>query len=175
MAAPREREPEPVAEHTRPIRDRKHVLRYGLENQINVAEEVIASAMCTAETEEAKTMNQARKRPDAKKWLKAAQDEMDSLLEHNTWSLTKAPLGRKIIGSKWVFKIKHDENGEAERYECRLVAQGYTQAQGIDYHETFDPGSQIREYQSPASHSCQTKDVRPPDGCPYSLSEWEVG
>ena len=64
---------------------------------------------------------------------------MDSLLEHDTWSLTKPPPGRKIIGSKWVFKIKHNENGEAERYKCQLVVQGYTQAQGIDYHETFAP------------------------------------
>ena len=93
VAAPREREPEPVAEHTRPIRDRKQVVRYGVEEQLNIAEEVIASALCAAETEEPKMMNQARKRPDAKKWLKAAQDEMDSLLEHDTWSLTKPPLG----------------------------------------------------------------------------------
>ena len=73
------------------------------------------------------------------KWLQAAQEEMDSLVEHDTWSLTKLPPGRKIVGSKWVFKLKHDENGEAARYKCRLVAQGYTQAQGIDYHETFAP------------------------------------
>ena len=71
--------------------------------------------------------------------MKAAQEEIDSLLVHDTWSLTKPPLGRKVIGSKWVFKIKHDEKGDAERYKCRLVAQGYTQAQGIDYHETFAP------------------------------------
>ena len=130
LAVPREREEKPVAEQ---------VVRYGVEEHINVAEEVIASALCAAEMDEPKTMNQAKKRPDAQKWMKAAQDEMDSLLEHDTWSLTKPPLGRKIIGSKWVFEIKHDKNGEAERYKCRLVAQGYTQAQGIDYHETFAP------------------------------------
>ena len=114
VAVPREREEKPVAEHSRPTRDRKQVMRYGVEEQIHVAEEVIASALCTAEIEEPKTMNQAKKRPDAQKWMKAAQDEMDSLMEHDTWSLTKPPLGRKIIGSKWGFKIKHDEDGEVQ-------------------------------------------------------------
>ena len=132
-------EPEPVAEHSRPIRERKQVVRYGVEEQMNIAEEVIASALCAAELEEPKTMTEARRRPDASKWLQAAQDEMSSLIEHDTWALTKPPPGSKIIGSKWVFKIKHDENGEAAKYKCRLVAQGYTQAQGIDYHETFAP------------------------------------
>ena len=128
VAVPCERGEMPVAEHQRPIRNRKQTVRFGLEEQINVAEEVIASALCAAEMEEPKTMSQAKKRPDAVKWMKAAKEEMDSLLEHDTWSLTKPPLGRKVIGSKWVFKIKHDENGHAERYKCRLVAQGYTQA-----------------------------------------------
>ena len=99
----------PVTEHQRPIRNRKQTVRFGLEEQINVAEEVIASALCAAEMEEPKTMSQAKKRPDAVKWMKAAKEEMDSLLEHDTWSLTKPPLGRKVIGSKWVFKIKHDD------------------------------------------------------------------
>ena len=89
VATPREREPEPVAEDSRPIRDRKQVMRYRVEEQINVAEEVIASALCAAETEEPKNMNQARKRPDAKKWMKAAQDEMDSLLTDQTTPWTQ--------------------------------------------------------------------------------------
>ena len=90
---PRQREEKSVAEHSRPICDRKQVVRYAVEEQINVAEEVIASALCAAEMDEPKTMNQAKKKPDALRWMKAAQDEMDSLLEHNTWSLTKPPLG----------------------------------------------------------------------------------
>ena len=137
VAAPVEPEPEPVVENSRPTRQRNPIVRHGVDEQLNMAEEVIASALCTTELEEPKTMSEARGRSDADKWAQAAQEEMNSLIEHNTWSLTKLPPGRKIVGSKWVFKIKHDEHGEAARYKCRLVAQGYTLAQGIDYHETF--------------------------------------
>ena len=48
VALPHEREEKPVAEHSRPTRDRKQVMWYGVEEQINVAEEVIASALCAA-------------------------------------------------------------------------------------------------------------------------------
>ena len=84
VAVPLVREPAPVAEHSRPIRDRKQVVRYGVEEQLNITEEVIASALCAAELGEPKTMSEVRKRSDAKKCLQAAQDEMNSLLEHDT-------------------------------------------------------------------------------------------
>ena len=73
VAVPREREEMPVDEHQRPTRNRKQVVRYGVEEQIHVAEEVIASALCAAEMEEPQTMSQAKKRPDAVKWMKAAK------------------------------------------------------------------------------------------------------
>ena len=145
VAVPNEPQPELAAVHSRPTRMKKPIDRYGVHEQAKVVEideeveEVIASALCAAEMDEPKTLREARKRPDASKWLAAAQEEMDSLMEHETWSLTKLPPGRKIVGSKWVFKVKLDENGEAARYKCRLVARGYTQAQGVDYHETFAP------------------------------------
>ena len=137
VAAPREPEPEPVAENSRPICERKQVVRYGVEEQMNIAEEVIASALCAAELEEPKTMTEARKRPDASKWLQAALEEMNSLIEHDTCSLPNCPMEERSLEASGVFKIKHDENGEAARYKCRLVAQGYMQAQGIDYHGVF--------------------------------------
>ena len=137
VAVPNEPQSELAAVHSRPTRKTKPIERYGVDEQAKVVEvdeeveEVIASALCAAELDEPKTLREARKRPDAGKWLAAAQEEMDSLMEHETWSLTKLPPGRKIIGSKWVFKVKLDENDEAARYKCRLVAQGYTQAQGL--------------------------------------------
>ena len=77
VASPREPEPEPVAENSRPIRERKQVIRYLVEEQMNIAEEVIASALWAAELEEPKTITEARKRPDGSKWLQAAQGEMN--------------------------------------------------------------------------------------------------
>ncbi len=63
---------------------------------------------------------------DAKKWEMAMQEEYDSLVVNNTWSLVPLPKGRKPISCKWMFKIKHGVDGEVERYKAKLVARGFT-------------------------------------------------
>ncbi|XP_075107191.1 putative mitochondrial protein AtMg00820 [Nicotiana tabacum] len=45
--------------------------------------------------------------------------------------------GKTSIGSKLVYKIKFQANGEVERFKARLVAKGYNKQKGLDYHETF--------------------------------------
>ena len=55
------------------------------------------------------------------------------------YELTELPKGRRAVGCKWVFKIKHNADGSIERYKARLVAQGYSQRYGVDYDETFSP------------------------------------
>jgi hypothetical protein len=90
-------------------------------------------------SEEPQTVEEALNGEDAKKWEIAMQEEYDSLLVNNTWSLVPLPKGRKPISCKWVFKIKHGVDGEVERYKARLVARGFTQTFGIDYNETFAP------------------------------------
>ena len=66
-------------------------------------------------------------------------EEMTALEKNNTWELSILPAGKKVVGCKWVFTIKHTPEGKIERYKARLVAKGYSQTYGVDYDETFAP------------------------------------
>lgn len=77
--------------------------------------------------------------PERSEWRKATQEEYDALMKNETWELVPRPEGRKVTRCKWVFKLKRGGNGEVTRYKARLVAQGFTQQYGIDYHETWAP------------------------------------
>ena len=60
---------------------------------------------------------------------------------NGVWKLETIPKGTKTVGCKWVYKTKHDSNGNIERFKARLVAKCFTQREGIDYNETFSPVS----------------------------------
>ncbi|GKB42211.1 putative ribonuclease H-like domain-containing protein [Tanacetum coccineum] len=59
------------------------------------------------------------------------------------WTLVDFPHGKRVIGTKWVFRNKKDKRGIVVRNKARLVAQGYTQDKGIDYDEVFSPLARI--------------------------------
>lgn len=65
------------------------------------------------------------------------EEELHALRQNHTCDLVPPPLNTNVIGSKWIFKIKFKEDGSLERYKAHLVAQGYTQVEGLDYAETF--------------------------------------
>lgn len=69
----------------------------------------------------------------------AMNKEIVSLHEKGTWDLVQLPPDRKSIGSKWLFKVKQDSQGNDCRFKARLVAQGFSQKYGIDYDEVFAP------------------------------------
>ena len=82
---------------------------------------------------------QATSSPQSAQWQRAMKEELLSLLENKTYRLVQLPKGRKSIGSKWVYKTKRDTEGAIARYKARLVAQGFRQVEGLDFHETFAP------------------------------------
>ena len=72
-------------------------------------------------------------------WHNAMCDEIAALRENHTWSLVPFDPSMNVVGSRWVYRIKHGVNGSIERYKARLVARGFTQQEGIDYSKTFSP------------------------------------
>ncbi|GKA57964.1 retrovirus-related pol polyprotein from transposon TNT 1-94 [Tanacetum coccineum] len=67
----------------------------------------------------------------------AMAEELTTLHQTHTWDLVPFPLGKRAIGSRWVYKIKTKSGGSIERYKARLVVKGYSQEYGMDYKETF--------------------------------------
>jgi hypothetical protein len=74
---------------------------------------------------------------DSKLWKKAMVEEMDVLDKNEAWDIIEFPVGRKSIGSKWLFKKKFSAQGKVEKYKAQLVAKGYSQVEGIDFGEIF--------------------------------------
>eukprot|EP00253_Pinus_taeda_P009827 PITA_09827 len=70
-------------------------------------------------------------------------DEVASLHKNEAWDLVELPVGRKPIGSKWVFKKKANAEGKVEKYKTRLVAKGYSQVPGIDFGDIFSLVSNV--------------------------------
>ncbi|GKC59883.1 putative ribonuclease H-like domain-containing protein [Tanacetum coccineum] len=71
------------------------------------------------------------------------QEELLQFKLQEVWTLVDLPNGKKAIGTKWVFRNKKDERGIVIKNKVRLVAQGYTQEEGIDYDEVFAPIARI--------------------------------
>lgn len=85
------------------------------------------------------TIKEAMSSSNSAEWKDAMSDEMNSLMENQTWTLVNLPNGKKPLKTKWVFNIKEDTSGKMIRYKARLVAKGCSQQYGIDYEETFSP------------------------------------
>ncbi|KAL0289106.1 UNVERIFIED_CONTAM: Retrovirus-related Pol polyprotein from transposon TNT 1-94 [Sesamum angustifolium] len=98
------------------------------------------SFMCASmDIDEPTTYEEAVTSPNANEWITAMKEEMSSMAKNNVWELVDLPTGHKIIGNKWVLKVKRKTDGSIDKFKARLVVKGYTQKEGIDYEETFSP------------------------------------
>lgn len=85
------------------------------------------------------TVEEAVEGQESDEWQKAMIEELESLKENSAWVLVDRPANRNVVQSKWVFKVKCASDGTPQRYKARLVARGFSQQPGIDFHETFAP------------------------------------
>ena len=103
----------------------------------------IEAYLATAADEEAKqspqSVQEALQGPHKEKWQQAMSSEMESLRENGVYELVDRPVGKKVVKSKWVLRVKTNERGEIEKYKARVVAKGYSQVEGVDYDQTFSP------------------------------------
>ncbi|GKE29518.1 putative ribonuclease H-like domain-containing protein [Tanacetum coccineum] len=76
-------------------------------------------------------------------WIEAMQEEFLQFKLQKVWTLVDLPKGKRAVGTKWVYRNKKDERGIVVRNKVRLVAQGYTQEEGINYDEVFAPVARI--------------------------------
>jgi len=76
-------------------------------------------------------------------WVKAMDEELEQIEKNNTWELVPRPKDKNVIGTKWIFKNKLNENGEVVRNKAILGSKGYAQQEGIDFEETFSPVARL--------------------------------
>ncbi|GKA48917.1 retrovirus-related pol polyprotein from transposon TNT 1-94, partial [Tanacetum coccineum] len=106
---------------------------------------------CFISTIEPKNVNEAL---GDESWIVAMQEELNQFIANDIWELVPQPKNMTIIGTKWVFRNKLDENGIVSRNKARLVAQGYNQQEGIDYDETYAPVARLESIRILLAYAC---------------------
>ena len=91
-----------------------------------------------------KTYDEAMSDIDSEKWLNAMKSKIESMHSNQVWSLVDPPEGIVPIGCKWIYKRKIGADGKVETFKARLVEKGYSQREGIDYHDTFSPVAMLK-------------------------------
>jgi len=98
-----------------------------------------ANVVLTDKTDDPRTYKEAMVRSDAAEWDAACKDEIRNFQQMGVYNVVPQPKGRKVVGSKWVLRIKCGPDGQVQKYKARIVAQGFTQVKGLNYDQTFAP------------------------------------
>ena len=64
-------------------------------------------------------------------------EEYDSITKNQVWEVVLRPQGKKVVGSKWIYKVKHAADRSVEKYKAHFMEKGFYQKEGIDYEEAF--------------------------------------
>ena len=69
-------------------------------------------------------------------------------MKNDVWDIVPKPEGKRVVSSKWIYKIKHIANRSIEKYKAIFVARGFFQKEGINSEEIFTPGSKVHFLQN---------------------------
>jgi hypothetical protein len=100
---------------------------------------------------EPKNFAEANKSED---WIKAMNEELDQIEKNHTWELVPRPKDKNVVGTKWIFKNKLNENGQIIKNKAILVCKGYAQVEGIDFEETFSPVARLEAIRMFLAFAC---------------------
>jgi hypothetical protein len=89
---------------------------------------------------EPKNVDEALQDPD---WVNAMHKEWNNFTHNQVWTLEEHPKGARVIGTKWVFRNKQDDQGIVVKNKARLVAKGFSQVEGLEFGETFAPVARL--------------------------------
>ena len=109
---------------------------------------VLFEAAVSESQDDLKSLAQAWSHADWPRWQEAMDREITMLEEAGTWNTVLQPTSKNIVGSKWVFRIKHKADGSVEKYKAWLIPQGFTQKFGVDYFDTFSPITKLSSFQT---------------------------
>ena len=85
------------------------------------------------------------------------EEELSQIEKNDTWELVPTPKEKNVIGTKWVFRNKLDENGQVTQNKARLVCKGYAQIEGVDFEETFSLVFRIKAINMNLAYACSKR------------------
>ena len=87
-------------------------------------------------------------------WVNAMHEELNNFKRNQVWELDERPSDHNVIGTRWVFRNKQDQDGIVVRNKARLVAQGYTQVEGLNFGETYAPVAWLEAIRILLAYAC---------------------
>ena len=86
--------------------------------------------------------------------MNAMHEELNNFTQNQVWDLVERPKNYNVICTKWVFRNKQNEDGIVVRNKTRLVAQGCTQVEGLDFGEIFAPVARLEAIRILLAYAC---------------------
>ena len=65
-------------------------------------------------------------------WVDAMVEEYESIFKNSSWEIVPRPVGKSVVGSRWIYKVKQATDGSVEKYKERFVAGASHRSRGLN-------------------------------------------